>query len=152
MSPFVASLARDGKIKPHRHICANDYKRGNVKSAASLHPPKRSVANSRTQLWNGLIQSLDTIRPISPHYLLPIICHTSVIIETHLWGLFHLWRILRWWKTDLFCLGITLTVALSQSRQGRNCFNILSVSLCWWNTFVLQECGQSGFTDKRKNE
>lgn len=151
LSPFppIVSLARDDAS--HAHICANDYKRVNVKSEAkrSLHPPK-SVACSRTQVWIGLIQSLDAIRPISPiTFSLSFAIHQLSL--RLIYGVYFIfWRILRWWKTDLFCFSITLTVALSQSRQGRNCFNILSVSVCWWNTFVLQECGHLGWQTKEK--
>lgn len=142
----------DRVIVLQAHICANDYERVNAKSVEKRSPPP-SEEECGPQ-WDSTLKWIDSVSrhysPNFPYYLLPIICHTSVIIETHLWALFHLWRILRWWKTDLSCFGITLTVALSKSRQRRNCFNILSVSVCCWYTFVLQE--SSGLTDKRKKQ
>lgn len=115
-------------------ICVYDDVRVNIKSAAQHRLYlKKSKAHSRSLLRNELIQSPDTIPPIS--YIIFSLSFTIHQLSLRL--IYEAYFIFREFSDDRklisSALVLLLTVAQSQSGQIWNCFNILSVSACCWH-------------------
>lgn len=135
-------------------MCVNDDVGVNMKSAAKhrLYLEKNSKGHSRSLFRNELIQSPDTIPPIS--YIIFSLSFTIHQLSLRL--IYEAYFIFREFSDDRklisSALVLLLTVAQSWSGQSWNCSNILSVSACCWHSTLYYNSTFIGLTNKKKKK